>query len=414
MQVTAPVPPMASKNADVHVPPEVEALVTRLLSKEASDRLDDARELIDGINASLVSLAAAGLVDPGFAPAPSSAKISIPGLIITGAAPIVPGGVPGGVPGVAPGLAEGGAGSPDATRKVEGLLPGKTWLLAAGAGTLGLVVLVLAIVVVLRGRGEAERDGAADADVTTRADADVTTSPAPQRPQPNDLVVTEAIALIERGDYGSGIKKLEELGAAAAGREEVHRALLTAYSATDRDNDAMREAGLVLKSRPPGSDLGGEKKLRTEVRNIAVKTGSKDTAVQAAADNAWSLLENEMGTVGWGTIWELGYGSIGDSYPEARKRAKAAYAKPGAKAKMGPANAVTFELFTVGRSCGAKPLFERAASEGDERTLDLLKQLEAPLFVKSGWKTKDALQCVHDGSLKKAVAALQESLAKKK
>ena len=401
MQVTAPVPPMAQKNPEANVPPEVEALVNRLLAKEASDRLGDARELIDGINAALVQLAASGRIDGAFAPPPASAQLSNPG-VITG--PVSLPGVPG--PG-AEGASRASQGEPSGAKKIEGLLPGKSWLLAAGAGTLGLVVLVAAIVVVLKGRSA--QDDVADAEAKGTPSAETSAS----APQPSDAVVAEAIAMIERGDYGSGIKKLEELGAAVSGREDVHRALLTAYSATDRDKDAMREAGLVLKAKP-GADLTGEKKLRTEVRNTAVKTGSKDAETQAAADQAWSLLENDMGAVGWSTIWELGFGAAGEPYPEAQKRARAAFKKPTAKAKMGPANAITSELFAVGRSCAAKGLFERAVTEGDERTLDLLKQLEAPVYVKSGWKTKDALACVHEGSLKRTITALQENLAKKK
>ncbi len=406
MQVTAPVPPMAQKNPEANVPPEIEALVGRLLAKEASERLGEARELIEGINAALVALAAAGRIDSMYAPPPTSTQLSNP-AIVTGPSPVLPSpSRPDAGPASGPGTS--------AVKRIEGLLPGKTWLIAAGAGTLGLVVLVASIVIVLRGRSEQE--GAPDAEAIVMVDGEaIVTTPAP--PAPPD--VGDAIAMIERGDYGSGIKKLEELGDKASGREDVHRALLTAYSATDRDKDAMREAAVVLNilKAKPGADadqLEKEKKLRTEVRNTAVKTGSKDPETQAGADHAWSLLENEMGPVGWGTIWELGFGAAGEPYPDARARAKAAYKKPGAKAKMGPANAVTYDLFSVGKSCAAKSFFERAVTDGDDRTLDLLKQLEAPQYVKSGWKTRDALACVHEGSLKKTITALQENLAAKK
>ncbi len=402
MQVTAPVPKMTVKNPDAKVPPEVEALVGRLLAKEATERLGDARELIEGINAQLVHLAATGQIDPGYAPAPMSSQVSHPGLV-TGPSAVLPG-VSGDVAGPTSGPNAAGA---SASKRVDGLLPGKTWLLAAGAGTLGLVVLVAAIVVVLQGR---EGDGAADGGLVANGTATAQSS-APERPP--SAPIADAIAMIERGDYGSGIKKLEALGDQVTGREDVHRALLEAYGATDRDKEAMQQASLVLKGNPT-LDLEKEKKLRTEVRNTAVKTGSKDADTQAGADLAWGLLENDMGPVGWTTIWDIGFGATGEPYPDARARAKAAYKKAGVKAKMGAANAVTYDLFSVGRTCAAKALFDRAAQDGDERTLDLLKQLEAPVFVKSGWKTKDALACVHDGSLKRAIASLQENLAKKK
>jgi eukaryotic-like serine/threonine-protein kinase len=406
MQVTAPVPKMTQKTPEANIPPEVEALVNRLLAKEASERLGDARELIEGINASLVHLAATGRIDPAYAPPPMSSQVSHPGLV-TGPSPVLPGSMAGdlGRDGASPASGAGGT-----AKRIEGLLPGRTWLVAAGAGTLGLIVLVVAIIVVLRGR---EAEGGADGGLVANGSATTGGSSTTAPEAPPSAPVADAIAMIERGDYGSGIKKLEELGDQVAGREDVHRALLSAYGATDRDKEAMRQASLVLKGNP-NLDLEKEKKLRTEVRNTAVKTGSKDPDTQAGADLAWGLLENDMGPVGWTTIWDIGFGATGEPYPDARARAKAAYKKPGAKAKMGPANAVTYDLFSVGRTCAAKPLFERAAQDGDDRTLDLLKQLEAPVIVKSGWKTRDALGCVHDGSLKRTIASLQENLAKKK
>src|SRR5262249_18957967 len=51
MKVTSDPPTLASKNASVRVPPAVEAIVRRLLDKEASQRYQDAREVLDGIDA---------------------------------------------------------------------------------------------------------------------------------------------------------------------------------------------------------------------------------------------------------------------------------------------------------------------------------------------------------------------------
>ena len=50
MHVTAPIPQMRERAPDANVPPEVEAIVTRLLAKEATARFADAKELIDALD----------------------------------------------------------------------------------------------------------------------------------------------------------------------------------------------------------------------------------------------------------------------------------------------------------------------------------------------------------------------------
>ncbi|MDF2694950.1 MAG: Serine/threonine protein kinase PrkC, regulator of stationary phase, partial [Labilithrix sp.] len=159
MQVTAPVPAMATKAPDANIPPEVEALVKRLLAKEASERLGDARELIEGITVVLGQLVATGKIDPVYAPPPASRLGTNPGIISGfGPAPDLSNVVPK-APSVAP------------RSTAESFLAGKAWMIAAAGGLLGILVLVITIVVVLKGR-DATND--AEGGIVTKDDAGAT------------------------------------------------------------------------------------------------------------------------------------------------------------------------------------------------------------------------------------------------
>src|SRR6202035_1432187 len=62
MHVTAPIPSMRQKVPEANVPPEVEAIVARLLAKEASARFADAKELVDALDSIATQLAATGRI----------------------------------------------------------------------------------------------------------------------------------------------------------------------------------------------------------------------------------------------------------------------------------------------------------------------------------------------------------------
>jgi eukaryotic-like serine/threonine-protein kinase len=396
MQVTAPVPAMMTKCADCNVPLDVEVLVGRLLAKEATERIGDAREVIENIGTILSQLAAAGKIDSRFAPPPPSGFATNPG-IISGISPSPPD-----LAHLASSRASNRAPTIEGP-KGDGLLGGRAWILATGAGVLGLIVLVTAVVFVFKGRENVTVSPDASG-IVTSADSE-----GPVSDPSTDDRVNEAIGMIDRGDYGSGIKKLEELGDAVHGREDVHRALLNAYSSTDRPKEAMREAGLVLKTNP-NIALRDEVKLRVEIRDTALKEGSKDASQKPAVDEAFSLLENLMGTIGWDDLYDIGYGQSGTQYPKAAARARSTLAK-GERAKMSPALAVAIDLHAAGQTCGVKNHFERAQKEGDERSLALLKPLtQAHVMKQNGFKKTDLLACLHDGQLARTISALEERL----
>lgn len=395
MHVTAPVPPMSQKSKDANVPPEVEALVGRLLVKEANDRLGDAKTLIDQIDVLLIQLAASGKVAAKYMPAPSSRSIMTSAALLSAISEHDLAAHLGGAPKIenAPG-----------TSTSQPTSGGKSWLLAAGAGTIGIVVLVVAIFGVLKSHGsDTSADGGSVLSIL---------EPSSGSDSSLDGRVAQAIAMIDRGDYGSGIKALDDLGDDVKGRQDVHRALFTAFTSTDRPKEAMREAGLLLTSSP-NLDLRDEVKLRVGVRDTALLEGSKDATQKAAVDDAYNLLESKMGTIGWDDLYDIAYGTSGQQYPKAAARAKTRLAK-GDRSLMSPALSVTMDVRAAGTTCRVKNVLDRAQQDGDERTLALLKPMVAPHYV-GHWRKQDVLACVHtDGSMAKAVSGIEDRLRAQK
>jgi hypothetical protein len=207
--------------------------------------------------------------------------------------------------------------------------------------------------------------------------------------------------MLKRGDYASGIEKLHGIDREAKGRADVHEALLAAYTATKKPQEAMTEAEALLKVRPSAAkDL----KLRVPVRDAAI--GSDP----GAADIAFRLLESAMGQTGLDDTYDIAYGRSGEHYPEAAKRAQKILARPDVRARMSPALLVTVDVQSAGQTCALKKLLDRAAAEGDANTLELLKSYKPGPKV-AGAK-KDPLQCLRDDALGKAIKTLEARLPK--
>jgi hypothetical protein len=287
-------------------------------------------------------------------------------------------------------------------------------MIAAGGGLIGILVLVITIVVVLKGRdpkGDAEAGGAA----MLQGDASGGDVPAASLEQK----IREAITQIDKGNYSSGIEALKELGPVAEGREDVHRALLKGYSQTNRPREAMREVGLVMSANPSLNLLEPSGiVLRTEVRDTALLEG-QPSADKGAVDEAWSLLNGRLGSIGLDDLYDIAYGRAGVNYPKAAARAKIEVVRAD-RTKMSPSLAVTADLHAVSGgkpNCSAiKGLLDRAVEKGDERTLLHLRTLVPPRVVATGhWgRVSDALGCIHEGSLSKALTDLEASIRRKK
>ena len=420
MQVTMQPAPMKTKAPDADIPDDVELLVKRLLAKEANERLGDARELIEEIGLMMRELVNTGSIDVAYASQPGGRLGTNPNLI-SGFGP---------VPEIAgsskqvlkPGesdrsLDKLGAKQTDPKFAVDpvGVMAGKAWMIAAGGGLIGILVLVITIIVVLKSGDKSVDPNAVDAAPSSVVVTAVVDAATPDTLSLDDRVEA-AIAQIDKGDYGSGVEAIDALGPDAQGREDVHRALFKAYSLTDKPLQEMNEVGLIMKANPMAVTNPDGLALRQAVRNMALLQG-QPTANKAAVNAAYALLDGGvLGTLGYDDLYDIGYGNSGTAYPQASERARNELAKAD-RTKMSPALAVTEEINVAvnGFNCPAvRSLLDRAVETGDERTVFTLKTIAAPRMVGKGWKAKDALACIHEGSLVKATNDLDVRLKQRK
>ena len=378
MHVTSPVPSMASVAPTIAVPAEIEAVVRTLLAKDASDRPADAKATIELFASCMSPNEAANL------------------LATTGVAAAV---------GATPGAPVSASALETAKLPARGNRASLDLFLAYAKSNPTNVALVAAslFAIVLAGsltvaavKKEKTGEQRVDQMVAALVDAGITPPPLPP---PSDEAsrearIEEGIALVKRGDYGSGIAKLEPLATSGA-HGEVFSTLAIAYEATGRPKDALKNAALALKA---GGGAEKDARFRNVVREGAL---AKETS-----NESFLLLENSMGTEGWNEIYELAFGS-GVQSAAAAQRAKKSLKRPDAKEKMGPALAITVDVRNAGATCEVRKLLERAAAEGDARTVTLLKPLMAR--KPGGFLGRsDALACLHDGALQKTIAAIEE------
>ena len=388
MHVTAPVPSMTQRAPDADIPPEVEALVRKLLAKESSDRHADAKDLVDSINAVLANLANAGRVDArygGPAMAPPSSALNPPAAVVP-----TPQAEPTFLTGSAVTALPSGSGAVEAT-------PPKSRALAIGVGLLGVLLAGALIAVFARG---ASRTVSVPTGTSPASRASVALLPgasvgAPPRPD-NEAEIKNAIAGVEKGDFGTAITRLTALESDNMSRADIHRALENAYVATHQVKLAMTQASLWVKADP---DAAKDLKLKVDVRDAAI---GKD-----APDLAFTVLEQHMGMDGADVLYDIAYLASGAQYPAAAARAKKSLARADVRAHASPALDVTLDLRdTPAPHCGAKKLFERAAENGDWRTSQVLKSFASTVGCGSGQK-RDCFPCLHtDGALQKTIAAI--------
>lgn len=396
MHVTAPVPPMSEVAPDAHIPAEVEDLVLRLLAKESSERFQDAKEFIEALQATATLLVQAGHIDSADAakllPAPS-AVTSTPGLltpaplkVLTPASERLA-------------ITKKGLSNPLA----DGERRKKRTIMIVGA-SLALLFVATGLGIGLRGSSNTGTTPQGSATPSTSVVATARPSAAPSASADLGSVddrIAAALAMLKRGDYASGIERLHGINREAAGRADVHEALLAAYTATKKPQEAMTEAEALLKLRPTAAkDL----KLRVPVRDAAIGTDP------GAADIAFRLLESAMGQTGLDDTYDIAYGRSGEHYPDAAKRAQKVLARPEVRARMSPALLITLDVQSAGQTCAVKKLLERAAADGDANTLELLKSYKPGPKVQGA--KKDPLQCLRDDALGKAIKALEARLSK--
>ncbi len=367
MHVTAPIPKMSERAPQANVPPEVEAIVERLLAKEASARFEDARELTAAIDATSVVLAERGLITE--VPVPASAlgarasRASISdgagsrselGVAPTGLAQHPP------VP-LRPSVASLVGASFGGVLKARPpwLTPRLAVLIAAA---LGSVVLTAVIVVT------ATDHGAASAVGPTGSAANLLEPPPPPRPpDPKvDDIVAAAQAKIDKGDFASAIEELTPVEKKEPHRADVHALLERAYSGVRNAREAMREAAAWLAADPSAA---ADVKLEEDVRNAAL--------LHEAQDEAFEALESKMGMRGIDLLYDIAYGASGRLYPQAAVRAKRSLEVDDVRKRASPALAVAL-AFRDAKTCEQRhALLGEARERGDVRMFALLQPYEA-------------------------------------
>jgi eukaryotic-like serine/threonine-protein kinase len=401
MHVTARVPPFGERSPEALIPPEVEAIVMRLMKKESTDRFEDARELIDALASVRGLLMERGRIDPrqsaaGFTGTPSTSSPNLKPLLVPTAARL---GLQATVSSPAAARAplasiDARVGSESGGIRLAQPEPRRR-LVSIGATALAIVVLVVVTVLVM-GRSSNRTLAMADGAVATG-------STAAQKPSEEDDRINAALASIDKGDYGTGIATLTTLEPADMERADVHRALMRAYVATGATSDAMRETGLLLKV-DPGS--ASDPKLLEDVRNVALAGGP-------AADEAFALLESSLGAAGPDILYDLVYTTVASQYPAAAKRASRALATADVRTRFNPGLQIAMDLRAANSCDKVKTILPRAGDLGGSRALAVLKAF-LPNKGCGFLGTRDCWPCIHkDGSLAKTIATIEDRIAKK-
>ena len=408
MHVTARVPPFSERAPQALVPPEVEAIVMRLLKKESTDRFGDAKELIEALVSVMALLVERGRIEPrgvvgALMGAPSTSSPNLkPLLSAVGARAASQVTVSSPVAMRAPlASVDARVGSESGGIRLPQPEPLGSKV-ASIVATVFAILSLVAISVFVMGRppkkvaGTTADGGAlvspsgAGGDVTRAASAD-------------DERINAALASIDKGDYGTGIATLTTLEPGDMDRADVHRALMKAYLATGAAADAMREAGLLVKADPSAAN---DPKLLEDVRNAALGGGS-------AADEAFALLESSLGTFGPDILYDLVYTTVAAQYPAAAKRATRALATADVRARFNPGLQIAMDLRAANTCDKVKALLPRATDTAGTRALAVLKAYQ-PTRGCGFLGTRDCWPCIHkDGSLAKAIAAVEDRTARK-
>jgi serine/threonine protein kinase len=404
MHVTARVPPFAERAPEALVPPEVEAIVMRLLKKESTDRYEDGKELMEALVGAMAVLIERGRIEPrgvaGHFMGPSTSSPNLnPLLSVVGRAPAasqvtVASPVASRAPLVA---VDARVGSESGAIRLPQTDPRGSRVAAIVATVLAILSL-LAIAFIMNSGHASKRTASADGAAASPSSGSGAGGDQTAVQTAEDERIKGALASIDKGDYGTGIATLTTLEPADMDRADVHRALMKAYLATGATADAMRETGLLVKA-DPGSAT--DTKLLEDVRNAALLGGP-------ASDQAFALLESSLGGAGPDILYDLVYTTAAAQYPAAAKRATKALASSDVKARFNTGLQVAMDLRTAGSCDKIKAILPRASEVGGFRALAVLKGF-LPNRGCGFLGTRDCWPCLHkDGSLAKAIATIEE------
>ncbi|MET0596102.1 MAG: serine/threonine-protein kinase [Polyangiaceae bacterium] len=386
MKVTSDPPTLASKNASVKVPASIEALVRRLLEKEAKNRYQEAREVLEAIENYAAS--------EGFVDAPPSRLHTTPlGRASTlrkatspraAASPFTPSdaevetlAADASIAHAAPGYARLAVAK--VRRELAHVPP---IVLVAGGGILLLLILIAGVSLLRGSSGPSPATGGA---------ATAGVEPEPPKPPPM-LAPTDALTTAET----AGSAAITELSARFPDDPAVWRALVRAYTAEKRGVESVRAVGkLVALSERAIHDEEVEEALKAAVQGPT-----------ESADAAFALMESGLGTKGPDLLYELSV-TKGLS-AKALSRAKQSLAKTDVKGRMAPALAVVMELRAATGCEAKKSLLPRAKEHGDGRLLSALRAFQTPKGC-GFLGLADCWTCMRrDNALGAAIAAIEE------
>ncbi len=348
---TSPVPPLRERNLDVDVPPDLEAIVMRMLEKDPDARYPSAAALTAALDD---ALGIAGMVS-----SPDLGRL-------TPSAPIAIGRATPATPAKAGKL--GKAGKPENSEASKK----KT----SGGGRVFRFVLLLvlggALAVVVLGANKREAQ--------TRAASSAPASVAPPAPPPPRPPPPRAPGALER------------LRAASEG--DAQTAITELLSVADSEPHAF-----------------ADRAVQTEAAAIVETAASKGVPTDAAFDR----LSGALGSDGLDILYDLMARAHRTRDHHARKGSAAAPANAGSKAgailarpdvlaRATPAMRIAYDLRSA--TCQARPaLFAHAAKEGDDRALDVLRTMQPPSCTR-----KDRCCLPKNRELELAIADIQARL----
>jgi eukaryotic-like serine/threonine-protein kinase len=400
MQVTAPVPPMAKVAPEANVPAEIEAIVVRLLAKEASARFADAKALIEATGNALTSLVTEGkldasVLDQAFGDS-SPIQSSMRG---TGRRGSLVSAVPSEE---ARRSADLEAASPAQTgisstlRASLAKISLRMWAILGAS--VGAVLLLTLFVSVLSGTNKSRVAVDPEASVT-RLSSEEAGGVKVQGPRSDEKTLGEAESMLAKGDAAGAIKILFALEQSIPNDPRVHRDLERAYARTHDTENMLQEAQRWLSTEPTAANDTG---LAEDLRSAVVGKEGVDTAL--------ALLSGPMGPAGVDILYEIAFPSHASQAPIVQ-RTRQALSSQEVRSHASAAALVALDLQHA-TSCDAKrALLPRAKDAGDARTVTILSGYTATTGC-GFLRAKDCWWCLHrDGLLNATLAAISARLS---
>jgi serine/threonine-protein kinase len=370
LHLVAPVPAMSARAPGVAVPPAVEALVRRLLEKDAAARHASAKDLVDATYAAAM---ASDLELPVVAP-PSE-------RVIVAVAPVRP---------VSPLERHRATAERVLARarvEIEPLLAQLTKasklsrraVVAVAVGFPIFVLIVVVVLIIVFGGRPAAVPAVPGGVVASASSVERKSAPAPE----------------VRAAAAKGPAALEALAEQFPDDGAVTRELVFAYDGAGRTSDALRvirrqaEAGVVPVPR--------------ELVRVVMRAASKFET----SEDAFSLLEGQLGADGIDALLELSESK--DIPATTRAAAVRSLAKPAVRANATGATAVLLEL-SAASGCEAKrEVLVRVGAQADARALPALTAMRNTRGCGSRGR-HDCYRCLRgDDTLERAIAAARNA-----